>query len=258
MALEPRREAFRVDTIARGFDHQRSIVNNAFGDYVANAATTFQAGMLVDLNAAGEIIVSAGANPYGWAKYNKNTAYQGIVVGEYVQLNGLVATTLAHANLLNAGIGGGGGATIGTRVGLLTTGAVYVEATDYTINYVNGTIVRLPAPGGSIADGAYVYVNYQYTLTAQELADDGHNFWNFDDDVTIQGGKVTVVTGDAIIYTTMFDPTVTYTVGAIITAGVVADLLSGYVTVGGAGLAVGRCVQIPTPSDPFLGVKSNF
>lgn len=255
MALEPRREAFRVDTISRGFDHQRSQYNNAFGDYVAAAATTFQAGMLVDLDTNGNVIVSLGAAPYGWTKYNKNTSFYGVVVGEYIQLNGIVtATNLANANLLNSGVGGAG--SLGTRVAAALTGAAYSEATDYTINYTNGTCIR--QAGGVIPDGGYVYVNYQYALTAQELQDDGHNFWNFDDDVTIQGGKVTVITGDAIIYTTMFDTTVTYTVGATITAGVTADSLDGFVTVGGAGATVGMCVQIPTPSDPYLGVKSTF
>ena len=253
MALTGKREAFRIDTIASGFDHQRSQFIQAFGDYVANSATTFQAGMLVDMNTSNEIIRSVGSAPFGWVKYNKNTALFGSIVGEYIQLNGVVATSLAHANLRAAV-----GSAAGVRVASALTGSAFTEGagSDYVVNYTNGTVVR--TAGSTITDGAYVYVNYMYQLTAQELADQGHNFWNFEDDVTIQGGKVTVITGPCQIFTTAYDPSITYTVGATLTAGTTAEVLTGLVTVGGAGATVGTVLQVPTADDPFLGIKSNF
>ena len=253
MALSALREAFRVDNVARGLDHTRTQYVTAFGDYVANASTTFTAGMLVDLNASREVIISVGAAPYGWAKYNKNTGFYAAVVGEYIQLNGTTATNLAHANIRPAA-----GAVAGVRVAAALTGVAYTEGggSDYTVNYTNGTVVR--TGGSTIPDGGYVYVNYQYAMTAQELDDDGHNFWNFDNDVTIQGSKVTVITGEATIFTTAYDSSQTYTVGTALTAGTTAEVLEGMVTVGGGGAAVGTVVQIPTPSDPFLGIRSTF
>lgn len=253
MALTGRREAFRVDTIASGFDHQRSQFTQAYGDYVANSATTFQAGMLVDMNTSQEIIRSVGSAPFGWVKYNKNTSFWGVVVGEYIQLNGTTATSLAHANIRPAAVG-----VAGVRVAAALTGSAYTEGagSDYVVNYTNGTVTR--SAGSTIPDGGYVYVNYQYQLTAQEIADNGHNFWNFDDDVTVQGGKVTVITGPCMIFTTAYDTSVTYTIGATLTAGTTAEVLEGLVTVGGAGASVGTVFQVPTADDPFLGIKSNF
>lgn len=253
MALSATREAFRVDTVARGLDHQRTQYVTAYGDYVANATTTFSAGMLVDLNSSREVIISVGVRPHGWVKYNKNTSFYAAVVGEYIQLNGLVATSLAHANLRPA-VGG----AAGVRVAAALTGAAYTEGAgnDYVVNYTNGTIVRDAAT--TIADGGYVYVSYQYALTAQELLDDGQNFWNFDNDVTIQGDKVTVITGEADIYTTAYDSSQTYSINDALTAGTTAEVLTGHVTKGGAGLAVGYVIQVPTPSDPFLGIRSTL
>jgi len=253
MTLSSQRQAFQVDTVARGLDLNRSQYITAFGDYVALSTTTFSAGMLVDLNSDQQIIKSVGVAPFGWAKYNKTTSFYGAVVGEYIQLNGTsVPTNLSHANLLNVGI-----ASAGVRVAAALTGSAYTETTNYAVSYTNGTIVRVST---GIPDGGYVYVSYQYAMTAQELSDDGHNFWNFDDDVTIQGGKVTVITGDAILFTTAYDPAQTYTVGLQLEAGVAADNLTGYVTVaGGSGtFNVGTVFQVPTPDDPYLGIKTSF
>ena len=255
MALTGRQEAFRVDSIASGFDHQRSQFVTSFGHYVANSTTTFQAGMLVDMNSSQEIIVSVGVAPFGWTKYNKTSSFYGVVVGEYIQLNGVVATSLAHANIRPAAA-----AVEGVRVAAALTGVAFTEGggNDYAINYTNGTVVRDAA--STIADGGYVFVNYQYLLTSQEIQDNGHNFWNFDDDVTIQGGKVTVITGPCTIFTTAFDTNKTFTIGQTVYAGTTTDVLEGFVTdtTGSGSFAVGVVIQLPTADDPFLGIKSNF
>jgi len=256
MALTGRQEAFRVDTIAAGFDHTRSQWVTAFGHYVANSATTFQSGMLVDMNSSGEIIKSVGVSPFGWTKYNKTSSFYGVVVGEYIQLNATTAAELDHANVRSAA-----GAVVGVRVAAALTGAAWVDTTDYTVSYTNGTVTRVIAgAGGSIPDGAYVFVNYQYELTAQDVQDDGSNFWNFKDDVTIQGGKVTVITGDSMIFTTAYDSNKTFTIGQTLYAGTSADLLEGFVTstAGSGSFVVGTVLQLPTADDPFMGIKSTF
>ena len=253
MALTGRQEAFRVDTIAAGFDHTRSQWVTAFGHYVANSATTFQAGMLVDMNSDGEIIKSVGAAPFGWTKYNKTSSFYGVVVGEYIQLIDTTPAELDHPNVRSATL-------VGVRVAPELTGTAKVEGDDYTMSYANGTVTRIDGGGSSITDGDYVYVNYQYALTVQEVQDNGHNFWNFSDDVTIQGGKVTVITGNAMIFTTAYDSSETFTIGATLYAGTTGQLLEGFVsaTVGGGGGVIGTVMQLPTADDPFLGVKSTF
>ena len=258
MALTGRQEAFRVDSIASGFDHQRSQFVSAFGHYVANSTTEFQAGMLVDMNSSQEIIVSVGVNSFGWTKYNKTSSFYGCVVGEYIQLNGVVATNLAHGNIRTGPVAGG--ASEGIRVAAALTGAAWTEGTgnDYLVSLVNGTVTRDAA--STIPDGDYVFVNYQYLLTSQEIQDNGHNFWNFDDDVTIQGGKVTVITGPCTIFTTAYDSNKTFTIGQDLYAGTTTDVLEGFVTdhTGSGSLVVGKVIQLPTADDPFMGIKSNF
>jgi hypothetical protein len=253
MSLSPRREAFQVDAIPHGLDHKRTQFLTAYGDYVANVSTTFEAGMLVNKNAAGEIVRSTGAanSLFGWARYAKNTAFYAAVIGEYIQLNGVAATNLAHANLRPAAAG-----VVGIRVAAALDGAAYVDTTDYTVSYVNGTVTRVAGQG--IADGAYVYVNYLYQMTATEIASEGLNFWNFSNDVTVQGDKISVITGRATVYTTAYDTHQTYDINDVLTAGTTAEVLEGLVTIGGAGQTVGKVIQVPTPSDPFLGIESTF
>ena len=253
MALTGRQEAFRVDTIAAGFDHTRSQWVTAFGHYVANSATTFQAGMLVDMNSDGEIIKSVGAAPFGWTKYNKTSSFYGVVVGEYIQLSGIATVELDHSNVREATL-------VGVRVAAELTGTAWEEGRDYTMSHAHGTVTRIDSGGSSITDGDYVYVNYQYALTVQEVQDNGHNFWNFSDDVTIQGGKVTVITGNAMIFTTAYDSSETFTIGATLYAGTTAELLEGFVTnaSGSGSFVVGTVLQLPTADDPFMGIKSTF
>jgi len=248
MTLSPRREAFRVDVIPQGLDHQRTQPMKCFGDHVAHDGADFLAGMLVDLNATGEVIRSVGVAPFGWTKYNKSNSFFAPVIGEYIQLVGAVATNLAHAGLRSAA-----GALLGVRVYDIA-GTVFTEGVNYAISYVNGTVTRV---GAGIPSGGFVFVDYQYALTSQELMDRGGNFWNMLDDVTVQSGKVSVISGPgSIVYTTAFDAHQTYDINDLLTAGTTAEVLEGYVTIGGAGLAVGRVVQVPTPDDPFLGIKT--
>ena len=50
MTFTPRMEAFQVSSNAIGIDLKRSVISRNLGTYVANASTTFRAGMLVQLN----------------------------------------------------------------------------------------------------------------------------------------------------------------------------------------------------------------
>lgn len=250
MSFSPQVEAFQVSSRAIGIDLKRSVINRNLGTYVANASATFRAGMLVQLNSSQEVIVCDGTEPFGFAKYTKANTLYANVVGERIQLNGVVATNLDHASLWVPG------ATGGIRVTDAATGlTVYTEGagSDYVVNYTNGQVTR--SAGSTITDGQYVLVDYQYLVTEQELKYEGRNFWNLTDDVTIQGDKITVINDWSIIFTTQYDPSQTYAVNDALTAGTSGTTKSGLVTKGGAGAFIGNVFQVPTADDPFLGVR---
>ncbi len=243
-------EAFEVSPYSVGIDLNRSQIKVALGNYVVDPTTTVRAGMLVQQATDQRIAVCTGANPFGFAKYNRASTLYGSVVGEYIQLNGTTATQLAHTDLLNPT-----GKTI--RVALALTGGVYTEGAgnDYTVQHAAGTVTRLA--GGTIADGAYVYVNYQYALSNDELNIHGRNFWNVNDDTAFQINKLTVITDWSLIFTTGYDSSHTYTVGQQLYCGrstkTKSGLVCGDTTEGQA--YIGRCFQLPTPTDPYLGIK---
>lgn len=249
---DPRLSAFRVSPIASGMDLLRSRFLQNPGTFVAATAATFYAGQLVTLDATQKVTVCTGTNVLGFSKYNKANGLYATVVGEYVKLTGVVASTLAHANLFAPAAGPSGGVTVAPSVG----GTAYTEGGggDYTVNYTNGTLVR--TAGSTIVSGSYVYVTYLYPLTAADFDFEGRNFWNYVDDVSIQDGLVTVVQGRGTIFTTFFDPAETYAVNDKLYAGLAADGLSGYVTKKSAGGVsyIGRVFQTPTVDDPYLGV----
>jgi len=253
MSNPERWEAYQIGAArCLGIDLKRSQYVNDYGNYVAASAADFQAGMLVSLDANQKIVKCTGSNPFGFAKFAKTTGRYATVVGEYVQLNALLATNLAHANLFS----GGGTGTV--RVGAALTGSAYTEGAteDYVINYTNGTIARSDS-GSTISDGGYVYVNYMYAMTAADEQHEGFNFWNKLDDVTIQDSRITVITPPGRIFTSQYDPAVTYTINATLYSGSSAtDNLSGFVTTKTTSSAViGKVFQLPTADDPYLGIE---
>ncbi len=252
MSFSPQMEAFRVSSRAIGIDLMRSVIQENLGTYVASEAATFRAGMLVQLNSSQEIeACGTGGNtePFGFTKYTKAQTWYASVVGEQIQLNALVATNLKHANVLTLA------ADYGVRVFNLTTNVAYTEGAgnDYSCNYTNGTIVRDAA--STIVDGQIVGVDYSYQVTETELQFEGRNFWNFVNDVSIQGNLVSVITGWSTLFTTQYDPTITYVVNMNLNAGTSAAGLTGLVTSGGAGPYIGTVFQVPTADDPFLGIR---
>ena len=251
MALSPLMQSFRVSPYSLGIDLTRSQYNRNLGMYVANASATFRAGMLVQLNSDREVIVCDGTEPMGFAKYNKTSTVYAAVVDEYIQLNGVIATSLAHANLFLPVADH----TVYLATGTSGSGTTYTEGAgdDYTVSATNGTVTR--TAGSSITDGGYVYATYQYEMTAAELKFHGRNFWNLIDDTTQQENKIAVIEGWSIIFTTMYDVQQTYAINDALTAGAVGDSLSGLVTKGGTGAFIGNVIQVPTADDPYLGIK---
>lgn len=255
MAFDPRMSAFQVSSRAIGIDRKRSVLKSDPGWFVVDPTTTFRAGMLVSLDANQRVTRCVGTHVFGVALYNMCNTEYATVTGEYIQLNAGVATNLKHANLLQPVVGPPG---LGVRVGAALTGAAYTEGagSDYTVSYVNGTITRAVGTT-TIPDGGYVYVNYSYPLTDADVDFEGRNFWNLTNDVNISDGKVAVATDATTIFTTQYDPHLTFTVNQLLYAGTTAQGLEGMFTTTstGANAYVGRVFQIPTASDPWLGVR---
>lgn len=255
---DPRMSSFQVSSRAMGIDRKRSVLKSDPGWYVADPTTTFRAGQLVSLDANSRATRCVGTHVLGFALYNNTSTSYASVVGEYIQLNGAVATNLKHANLLYPLSPAVPGA--GVRVAAALTGAAYNETTgadnDYVVSYVNGTIARVVATT-TIPDGGYVYVNYLYALTEADLDFEGRNFWNLTNDVNVSDGKCAIATDATVIFTTEYDPHQTYTVNQLLYAGTTAQGCEGLVTSvsTGANAYIGRVVQIPTASDPWLGLR---
>lgn len=254
---DPRMSSFQVSSRAIGIDRKRSVLKSDPGWYVADPTTTFRAGMLVSLDANERVTRCVGTDVLGFSLYNNTTTEYATVTGEYVQLNGVVATNLKHANLfwpLTPAVQG-----LGVRVAAALTGGAYTESTgvnnDYLMSYVNGTITRIA--GGAIADGGYVYVNYMYPLTEADLDFEGRNFWNLTNDVNVSDGKCAIATDATTIFTTAYDTHQTFTVNQLLYAGTTAQGCEGLVTTTstGANAYIGRVVQIPTAADPWLGLR---
>lgn len=239
--------AFQNRTFAEGLDLGRCQISEALGIYVADAAATFRAGSLVMRNASGLVVASDGTDVLGVAKWNKTTGLLGTKVDEAIVLTGAVASNLSRANVSNV------------RVAALPGygGSAYTLTTDYTVSTTNGTITRA---GAGIVSGSTAYVTYTFAITSQELyQNQGTNFWNNVDEVSQADNRVTVITDAEMIFTTQFDSSRTYGLTTA-TSNLYAATgvgLGGLFTNDSSGSAefVGRVFQLPTASDPYMGIR---
>jgi hypothetical protein len=252
---DPRVQAYRSDPFPTGIDLRRSVINNDPGQFVVDPTATFRAGMVMAMNSSGQLAVCDGLGvaplnvPFGFAKWNKLTTLVGAASDEPVVLTGVVASALKHSNLTPA--------AAGIRVSSAPNGGtVYTEGggADYTVNYTNGTVVR--TAGSTIPSGATVYVTYNWLIPEADLDFQGRNFWNSLDDVTVAQGRLAVITNWAVLYTLAYDPSITFTVGANLTVDTAAK--AGLLTTAAGGRPTfGKCIQVPTADDPFLGIVSS-
>lgn len=240
--------AFLNRTYAEGLDLGRCQIREALGIFVADPNSTFRAGQLVMRDANGLIVASNGLDVLGVAKWNHATSMVAVQVDEAVVLVGTTASNLKFANVSNVRVASAvkGG------------GTVYTVTTNYTVSATNGTVTRVG--GGAITDGQTVYVTYTYALTeSMLLQNQGKNFWNTLDEVSVNEGRVTVITDAELIFTSQYDTGVNYAITGA-TSNVYASTTSGkegLFTSSSAGSAkfVGRVFQVPTAADPFLGVR---
>lgn len=249
--------AFQSDLYAVGIDLGRSIINSDPGVFVAANTSVFRAGSIVAMNASSEIIPCTGditslpaGVPLGIAKWNKATGHLGSQVDEQVTLNALVASNLAHGSIFPGAAGG-----VLVSSGAAGTGTIYTEGAgnDYIVNYTNGTIVRDAAT--TIVDGSTVFVTYLFTVAEQDLDFQGRNFFNMVDDVSVADGRITVITDWSLIFTVQYDHSLAYPIGTPLYCDQTTKA-GLFTTVSAANRPyMGRVIQNPTATDPYLGVQ---
>jgi hypothetical protein len=239
--------AFQNKIHQEGLDLGRCQIREAPGIFVADPANTFNAGMAVMLDTTtGLVVPSDGTGFLGVAKWNHATALVAAVVDEAVVLTGTTAASLAHANVSNVAVNSAAGMAAAT---------LFTVTTDYTVSATNGTVTRVAL--GSITDGATVYVSYHYSIPTSDLTQtQGQNFWNTLDEVSQADGRVTVITGSELLFTTQFDSSVGYAIDGAVYASTTAGK-EGLFTSSSAGSAkfVGRVFQVPSASDPYIGLR---
>lgn len=243
----PRLAAFQSNVFAAGLDLGRSEINRDLGVYVAAAGATWNAGMLVSRDAAGAIVRADAEDPFGVAKWDRNTATEGTNVDEQVTFTGSASTVnLAKPNV----------SQVAVRSAADQGGTLFTVTTDYTVNAANGTITHVAL--GSIGITDTVFVSYSFTLSTADLDVQGRNFFNTTDDTQFAENRITVITGQALLFTTQYDKSLSYT-----TTGTGSNLYAGGTTAGLEGLFtndaaegrfVGKVFQLPTAADPYMGV----
>jgi len=188
-------------------------------------------------DAAGNTIATlcdAASIPVGTFWNNKAVTLTATFI-ESIVLSGTTPSYLQHANLVS------GSVKVTDEAGV----TVYTEGTDYTVNYTNGTITRIPA--GAITDGQTVVVWYRYNILARDLQFYGMGYDRIPDE-TLATGKITIVEGWAHLFTDQYDTSQQYSLNDALR---VND--DGRLTTAGAGPIFGKVIQVPTASYPLLG-----
>lgn len=221
--------------------------------YTVDTNVNISAGMVAFLGTSGGVTVAttaaSGDVPIGTFWKDRNASW--------IRSNIESATFNATTNLLTLSKGN----VLSTAWIKVTNSAgttTYTQGTDYSVNTTSGVVTRITT--GNIAAGATVIIWYRYSQTANQVYWDnvstqwssGYNYDRQPDD-TLGSSKITVAEGDAKIYTDMYDPTQTYTLNAQLRS----DANSLWSTATGATMSsvCGRVLQVPTASNPFLGVQ---
>jgi len=161
-----------------------------------------------------------------------------VVVSETVTFDAVDSVeNLAHANVSNVRVIDSDGSTDRTS--------------GVTVNATNGTLTN-GGTGSGIAAGETVTVTYTYQKTEAELQRDGKNLYNTND-FTAGSNRITLFQGNWRIYTDQFDTAQNYTLGAALYVGANGKFTSQVLT-----NRAGRVADVPTASNPFLGVEGSF
>lgn len=225
----------------RGYAYQRPFWN-------VDPNVNIQAGMVAFLTTSGGAVVAttaaSGTVPIGTFWKDRSNGFIRSTV-ESQTFNASNILTVSKGNFLST-------ATVKVYSGATT----YTQGVDFTLNTNSGIVTRIA--GGSIAASATVSVSYRYTVSSTGVYWDNVSTkwstgWNYDrqPDDTLGSSKITIATGDALIFTDQYDVTQTYTLNQAL----YSDANSLWTNQAGTTSACGRVVQVPTASDPWLGVQ---
>jgi hypothetical protein len=211
----------------------------------------------VSRDTTGYIVGATGDDVYGVAKWGKDNFGVSANVDLPVVLNGTTAS-----NLSVNGVARGNVSNVTVRSAPAMAGTVYTEGAlnDYVLVGGAGTIAR--TAGSTIPDGATVYVTFTYALVDADFNFDGRYWQNQDVDRTAyQEGRITVITDWARIFT------IEWASGRGAGLAGLSYALTGassklycsaegkFTNVSGTDF-VGRVYQIPTATDPYMGVTA--
>lgn len=221
--------------------------------YAVDTNVNIQAGMVAFLvtNAAGNTVATtaAGASgtlPIGTFWKDRSTGFTRAFV-EQGTFNAAGTISLSKGNVT---------ATSAIKVTNAAGTTVYTQGVDYSVSLTNGVVTNL---GVGIAALATVVIWYVHTVPAgQEHSEYASTQWstglNYDRvaNDTLGSGEVTVVEGDATLYTDQYDPSQVFTLNM----AVGSDASSLWTPLASAITnACGFVVSVPTANDPFLGIK---
>lgn len=243
--------AFTGQPFPNGLDLGRCTIQFDIGVLLADPVATFLQGQIVYKGANGVTLCdgATGHTPLGIAKWNKATTLYGVNVDEAVVLPGTTAVALKKSTV--------SGVKVNSAVSGSSSITTYTVTTDYTVNAVNGTVTRVG--GGAIADGQTVYVTYTYAIQSTDLDFQGRNFWNFTDDVTIQDGRITVITGWSMLFTTQYNSSIQFSLGDSLVCSTAGLFTKAAAADAGTGaFPVGTVIQVPTATDPYLGLVKQY
>lgn len=132
----------------------------------------------------------------------------------------------------------------------------YTQGADFSVVLTNGVVTNL---GGLIPALGTVIVSYNYSVQP------GHEFWensstkwsmgsNYDrmPDDTLGSGKIAVLEGNATFYTDQYEVTDTFALNDALRANLTSSRWTNQAA--GSSSICGRCVKVPSDTDPFLGV----
>lgn len=238
-----KRASFQQQLFPAGMDLNRSEIHRALGVWKANSGTSFRAGSPVMLNSSGEVVLSDATSVLGVAKWDKITTKRTVVSDFPVVFGTSGATKNLKPNIVSG--------SLQVRSAVEGGGSAFTVTTDYTVNLVNGTITHVG--GGGITATNTVYVTYARSLTEDELQLEGKNFWQSLDYVTIQDGRIAIIEAPAQIFTTEWDTAQVYALAGS-NSNVYVNSSGLFTSVSSGAKLVGRCINVPSASDPFLGI----
>lgn len=250
--------AFRGSLYNRGLHENLCDIKKKLGHWKAADTAVIRRGQVVmQLPSTGEIDVSDGDNVLGFSSADKISLSKALIVDEAIVFTVSGGTvTVTKPQTIE-------GVSIRSAIGM--GGTQYTGGgTDYS--FASNGVITHSGGGSAIPVGTTVYITYTYAMTANDHMRDGTNFFNSQDEVTLQEGRIAVITDWAMLYSCEYVTGVQYTLtgtGANLYvtksnhaqgAGKVSNEVPGG---GTTSKFIGRVIQLPTASEPFLGFISS-